>query len=467
MMHRLFLVLALGAMPVASAPQAPAGKAVLLTVNGAIGPATSDYIRRGLDTAAAAAANIVVLQLDTPGGLDLAMRDIIRAMIASPVPVAVYTAPAGARAASAGTYMLYAAHIAAMAPATNLGAATPVQLGGLPDFDAPKKPAGGTTDEPEREADPNEQAETPPPAASKEANPMTRKMVNDAAAYIRGLAEMRGRNAEWAERAVREAASLAAEEALDLNVIDIVAKDLPDLLRQAHGRRVAAAGAPHVLNTAGLQVETIEPDWRNELLAVITDPNIAYVLMLLGIYGLFFELANPGYVLPGVIGGISLLLALYALQVLPLNYAGLGLMLLGIAFMIGEAFMPSFGVLGIGGTVAFVIGSVILFDPQGGNLAVSLPLIAGFAILFGLFFLLMLRFFITSRRRPVVAGAEELMGATGRLEETPDGRLCLRLHGEQWQVRSTAPLCAGAAVRVAGRAGLILLVEPIQENAQC
>lgn len=464
-MPRLFLVLVLGAAPVAAAPQAPAGKAMLLTVSGAIGPATSDYIRRGLDTAAAAAAEVVVLQLDTPGGLDLAMRDIIRAMLASPVPVAVYVAPAGARAASAGAYMLYAAHVAAMAPATNLGAATPVQLGGLPDFEPPKKPAGGATNE--SETDPDEQADAPPPAGRGGADAMTRKMVNDAAAYIRGLAEMRGRNAEWAERAVREAASLPAEEALALNVIDIVAADLPDLLRQAHGRRVAAAGAQRVLNTAGLQVETIEPDWRNELLAVITDPNIAYVLMLLGVYGLFFELANPGYVLPGVIGGISLLLALYALQVLPLNYAGLGLMLLGMAFMIGEAFMPSFGVLGIGGTVAFVIGSIILFDPQGGNLAVSLHLVVSFAILSGLFFLLMLRFFITSRRRPVVAGAEELMGAAGQLEETPGGRLYMRLHGEQWQVRSTAPLRAGAAVRVVGRKGLILQVEPIQENSQC
>ncbi|HEX7972124.1 MAG TPA: nodulation protein NfeD, partial [Thiobacillus sp.] len=317
----------------------------VLTVQGAISPASADYLLRGLAKAAADKANLVVVEMDTPGGLDTAMRDIIKAILASPVPIATYVSPKGARAASAGTYILYASHIAAMAPATNLGAATPIEL--MPS--APDRPdAAQPTD-----AKPSEKLA---------GDPRMRKAVHDAAAYIRSLAELRGRNADWAERAVREAVSLSASEALALNVIDLVAVDLGDLLRQLHGRAVKVDNRTLTLDTRAATIERVMPDWRNRLLAVIGDPSIAYILMLLGIYGLIYEFANPGMLLPGVAGGICLLLGLFALQVMSISYAGLALMLLGIVLMISEAFVPSFGALGLGGVTAFVIGSVMLID---------------------------------------------------------------------------------------------------------
>ena len=439
-------------------------KAILLTVNDAIGPAIADYIERGLDRANDDRANIVIIQLDTPGGLDLSMRSIIRAIIASPVPVAIYVAPSGARAASAGTYMMYAAHIAAMAPGTNLGAATPVQMGGLPGMDPPEKPDPGAADDnaDTDETKPDKEATKTMPA---NADAMTKKIVNDAAAYIRSLAEMRGRNAEWAEQAVREAASLSSEQALEADVIDIIARDTADLLQQVNGRTVTVLNEKRVLDTNDLVVETIEPDWRNELLAIITNPNIAYILMLLGIYGLFFELANPGYVLPGVIGGISLLLALYALQVLPVNYAGLGLMFLGLALIVGELFMPSFGILGIGGVISFVMGSILLFDRESGNLAVSMPLIVAVSALSAGFFLIVIRSLYAARLRPVVTGAEELIGATGQVIADFSGDGNIHIHGEQWHVRSDTPMRSGDSARVISRDGLILTVEPVAEDS--
>ncbi len=427
------------------------GSILLLEVDGAIGAATSDYIERGLERARVGDAELVVLQMDTPGGLDLAMRDIVQAILASPVPVAGFVAPSGARAASAGTYILYACHVAAMAPGTNLGAATPVQIGGLPKSAGPEgKPSPGAD---------SETKETQP-----EADAMDRKLVNDAVAYIRGLAQMRNRNADWAERAVRSAASLPAEEALSLEVIDLVASNIPDLLRQLNGYEVQINQQSRILETSGRTVTRVEPDWRNRLLSVITDPNVAYILLLIGMYGLFFEFANPGYILPGVAGAICLLLALFAFHILPINYAGLGLLALGILFMLAEAFVPSFGALGIGGMIAFVMGSVMLFDEDGGELAVSLPLIGSFALISAGFFMGFIGMAIKARQRPVVTGREEMRNAVGVVLEDFQGEGRIRVHGEVWTARSAQRLKQGQRVQVTAVDGLVLNIEPIGEE---
>lgn len=446
--------------------------AVVLHVSDAIGPATNDYIHRGLREAAGRNASVVILQLDTPGGLDASMRDIIRDIIASPVPVIIYVAPSGARAASAGTYMMYATHIAAMAPGTNLGAATPVQIGGFPDISptsAPEKNDKDEDKEKDRTAEEQNNGEAKDKTKDKpvpvSGDAMTKKIVNDAIAYIRSFAEMRGRNADWAEKAVREGASLSSEQALQQGVIDIIAKDIDELLARADGWRANVNGRDVIVDTSELELVAIEPDWRNELLSVITNPNIAYILMLLGIYGLFFELSNPGYVLPGVVGAICLLMALYAIQVLPVNYAGLGLVILGIAFMVAEFFAPSFGALGIGGIIAFVIGSVILFDTDGSDIQVALPVIAAVTIITSTFFLVALRLVFAAHRKPVVSGAEQMVASTGQVLEDFEQTGRIHIHGETWRAYSRLPLKRGDRVRVTAIDGLVLHVEPVKEES--
>ncbi|OGU21216.1 MAG: serine protease [Hydrogenophilales bacterium RIFOXYD1_FULL_62_11] len=440
---------------------APASAAIVrvLTVQGPISPASADYLLRGINKAIDDQAHLIVIEMDTPGGLDTAMRDIIKAILASKVPVATYVSPQGARAASAGTYILYASHIAAMAPATNLGAATPVELA----------PTGG--DKPAAPGQPTQadkpgptKPEAAKPADTPTGDPKMRKAVHDAAAYIRGLAELRERNVDWAERAVREAVSLPASEALELKVIDLVATDLDDLLKQLNGRVIKLDGQTVTLNTAQVEIERVEPDWRSRLLAVIGDPSIAYILMLLGIYGLIYEFSNPGMLFPGVVGGICLLLGLFALQVMPISYAGLALMLLGIVLMISEAFVPSFGALGLGGVAAFIIGSVMLIDTDLPGYGLPWMLIVPVAAASALFSFFVAGMAIKARARPVMTGAEEMIGAPGEILEDMEHEGWARIHGEQWQVRSSVPLMRGSRIRVRARHDLLLDVEPDKEN---
>jgi len=440
---RWLLLLLLGLAP---AGLAAPGSVWVLGIDDAIGPASADYLIRNLEQAKAQGAQLVVLRLDTPGGLDSAMRLMIKAILASPVPVVSYVAPSGARAASAGTYILYASHVAAMAPGTNLGAATPVQIGGLPG--APK----------DDKAKPSDDEQT-----------LARKQVNDATAYIRGLAQLRGRNADWAEQAVREAVSLPASEALRLNVIDQVANDLPALLHQIDGKTLVAAGQPQRLQTRDAAVIEHLPDWRTRLLAVITNPGVALILIMIGVYGLLFEFMNPGSALGGVVGGICLLLALYALQLLPVSFAGVALILLGIAFMVAEAFLPSFGVVGFGGIVAFIAGAVILIDTDAPGFGIPLVLIGTLAVLSALLIGGVAGMAIKARRRALVSGDAGLVGSlvtvTQVMADTP---FCGSVHaqGEQWQVQCTTPLQAGQNVRVTARHGVTLEVSAAAPAAQ-
>jgi len=429
------LLAAAAAVLLALAPpaEAAARQAIVLAIDGAIGPATADYLVRELKAAKPSEIGIIVLRINTPGGLDTSMRTMISAILASPIPVATYVGPQGARAASAGTYIAYASAIAAMAPGTNIGAATPVQLGGQRGDDKDRSTTPGDT--------------------------MSRKIINDAAAYIRSLADLNGRNADWAVDAVRTAASIPAAEALKAHVIDVIADDVPDLLRKIDGRTVRVAGQPATLATAALEVVAVAPDWRTEFLAIITDPNVAFVLLLVGVYGLIFEFLNPGTLAPGLIGTISLVVGLYAINLLPINYAGAGLVLLGAALLAAEAHIGAFGAIGIGGIAAFVIGAIMMFPAAPGFALSPWTIAEATAVTAGLF-LLVLGVLVRARRRVVIAAMRALLGSEGEALSWRGRQGRIRIEGETWRARAAAPLPPGCRVKVIDRDGVVLVVEP-------
>lgn len=437
----------------------PAAGALVVTaeLRGAVSPASAAYFERVLAEARGQQAMLVVLTLDTPGGLDSSMREMIRQLFASPVPVAVFVYPGGARAASAGTYLMYASHVAAMAPGTNLGAATPVAIG----IGGPKSPE-------QKPADKKAKPEASDEAEALPADAMAAKATQDAAAYLRSLAQLRGRNAEWAEQAVRQAKSLSADEALKNKVIDLVVRDVPELLRRIDGRIIKLdVGEPRQLKLADASVLAIERSWKEKLLARLADPNVALILMMLGVYGLLFEFYSPGMALPGVIGGICLLLGAYGLALLPINYVGVALILLGIAFMVSEMFLPSFGVLGLGGIVSFVAGALLLVDAEVPGVAVSWQVVVPFALLSGLTAAATGFFVLRSRQRPAVAGSEAMLGGPVEALENFDpssGEGWVAAFGERWRARSRPPLAKGGRGRVVAREGLVLVVEPIEKG---
>ncbi|EKD74148.1 MAG: hypothetical protein ACD_45C00056G0004 [uncultured bacterium] len=420
-----------------------AKQAMLLDVTGVISPATQDHVERNLEIANKQGAALIILRLDTPGGLEAAMRGINKAILASSVPVVTYVAPSGARAASAGTFILYASHIAAMAHGTNVGAASPGSIGGI------MSPA----------------SEKDKSAEKQMASTMEKKATHDAAAYIRSLAAIQGRNSTWAEQSVRESVSLSAEAALKLHVIDVIANDIPDLLKKTNERVVKLQGVSHTLHTTDLMIEPAKTDWRYQFLSIITNPNVAYILLLIGIYGLFFEFYNPGFILPGVTGVICLVIALYAFQLLPINYAGFALLLLGIIFMITETFMPSFGALGIGGMIAFIIGSVFLLDTNVPGFNIAWQLIIAMSIISAGFFLMIANLAFRSFHQKSVTGGEALIGCQGEVIEYNHDQGLARIQGEIWKIYSKVPLKVGQKIQVTELSGLQLTVEPREKKS--
>jgi membrane-bound serine protease (ClpP class) len=455
----LILIGTVGVLRAQGEPPAESPRPVVVAdLTGVIGPAQADWVDKVLERAGERGARAVLLRLDTPGGLSASMRTIIQSILSSPTPVIGWVGPSGSRAASAGTYILYACHVAAMAPGTNLGAATPVQMGGggLPGGDSPGEPQADKEDK-------GQSGEADKQAAPTD--PKKQKAVEDAVAYIRSLADMRGRNADWAERAVREAASLPAEEAVANNVADFLAATQGAVLDQAHGRQVRTGAGTLTLALQGATTETMEPGWRTRLLQALANPNVAYILMLIGIYGLIFELANPGAIVPGVIGGISLLLAMYAFQTLPVNYAGLALIALGILFFVGEALVPSFGALGVGGLIAFVLGSIMLMDTGVPALQIAWPVIVTASVVTGAFILGVAAMAAKGHRRQPVTGTGHLVGRTAEATEDldPEGRV--RFEGELWKARASSPVAKGGRVRIDRMEGLTLAVSPLDDSA--
>ena len=444
-LQKIFCFCTLLLLPAATFPQAGnnTGFVQVLTLDGAIGPAISTYIQTGITGAAESGASLIVIQMDTPGGLDTAMRDIIQGILDSDVPVVTYVSPQGARAASAGTYILYASHVAAMAPATTLGAATPVQIG------MPSLPTAGDEEESEDQGNAGTTA-------------MERKMINDARAYIRGLAERNGRNAFWAESAVTDAAALSAEEALAENVVDIVAEDLNNLLVQLHGRELVIKGTAITLDTAGIPLQFHEMDWRMKMLTVLTNPSLILILGMIGLYGLVIEFYNPGFGFGGVVGIICLLLAGYGLQLLPVNYAGLALVALGLVLMGAEALMPSFGILGIGGIIAFLVGGVMLIDTQTEIFRISLPLLIAVATFTAILLGITLRMFMRIKKTETVSGIQTLVGLIGTSAGNFATEGTVKIQGELWHASTNTPLQHGDRVKVTAVDGLNLQVTKIR-----
>lgn len=434
-----------------------AARVWLVEFDGALGPATADLIARSIDAASAAGAAALIIRMDTPGGLDKSMRQVVQAILAADIPIITYVAPDGARAASAGTYIAYASHIAAMAPASNIGSSTPVSIAPQPSLPMPTQP------QPAPEGEEAPEGASPVPVSS---DAMTRKVINDAVAYLQSLAELRGRNIEWAEATVREGANLRASEALEQNVIDLISGDLDELLQAVDGREVKLTGGSTVLRTAGALVHIVESDWQHDLLELITDPTIAYGLLIIGIYGLMLEFYNPGMVLPAVVGVICLLLGAYGLQMLPVNYAGLALILVGIGMMVAEIFTPTFGVLGIAGIAAFAFGSVMLLDTQSPGYSVPLSVIAAFTVSTGALVVLGIGAAVRARGQSVRTGAEAFPGSPAVAIEAFESSGRVRAFGEIWQAVSERPVAEGERLRVIRKEGLTLIVEsaPVSED---
>ena len=430
--------------------------ALIIEIDGAISPATSNFIEKGLNHGNENGVELIVIEMDTPGGLDTSMRSIIKNILNSKVPVATYVSPKGSRAASAGTFILYASHIAAMAPATNLGAATPVAIGGT--APSPIKP------EPVEPEDKEENKSEPLESTPDNETALAKKRLNDAAAYIRSLADRYGRNAKWAELAVREAATLTAEEALENNVIDYVADDLGDLFEQINGHEVETNAGKQTLSTENVLIERFIKDWRIKFLETLADPNLAYLLMLIGIYGLILEGYNPGSILPGVVGAICLILALFAFQVLAVNYAGLILIALGVVLIVAEAFAPSFGILGFGGLTSFVLGSIMLFDSGIPGFEVSRLLIGSIAFLGGLIILGLVFFLARTLKRPIVSGIEGMLGEQGIALEDFDSKGDVLVHGERWQAKTSEPVKKGQGIEITAVKNMLVLIKPTEEG---
>ncbi len=418
-----------------------------IQIQNAISPATATYLDDAFKHAAEHESKLLLIELDTPGGLATSMREMIQDILNSKIPVVIYVSPQGARAASAGTYLAYASHISVMAPGTNIGAATPVNLMAPPK--PPKTPGKLSKDKDE-------------PALKQEKTAMEKKVINDAVAYIKSIAQLRNRNIPWAIEAVLEGKSISANDALEKNVIDLMANDVPDLLKKIDGKKVMINDVEIVINTNNANLIFFEASWKTKFFMAISNPSIAYIFLIVAMYGILFEMMNPGSIFPGVIGAISALIAMYALNILPFNYVGLFLIFLGIAFMIAEVFIAGIGVLGIGGVIAFAFGSILLFDPEVLGATVSMPLVASFSLVSFGFFIFLLRFLVNSRKSKVVSGPKILIGIEGTiLHSTQDGYK-VSLQGEIWDATSTETFEVNETVVVSNITGLILSIRGVK-----